>query len=124
MKFRDAYSNKIKTIADARAQYEDDKWMHAVEMSFEEWLAEMVKGGYYEKIDAPDFTSGVITVEEFKKAVEVFGFGNPVVTAIWNTMENDPANSEEFETVYAMWVTGKFYKDAGDKMVCSPVRCG
>lgn len=60
--------------------------------------------------------NGIISVNEFKKAVEVFGFGNPVVTAIWNTMENNPANSEEFETVYAMWVTGKFYKDAGDKM--------
>lgn len=59
---------------------------------------------------------GIISVNEFKKAVEVFGFGNPVVTAIWNTMESNPANSEEFETVYAMWTTGKFYKDTGDKM--------
>lgn len=108
MKYRDTYSNEIKTIADARAQYEDDKWMQAVEMSFEEWLAEMVKGGYYEKIDAPDFTSGIITVEEFKKVVEEFGFEHPVTTAVWNTMNNNPENADEFETIYAMWATGKF----------------
>jgi len=50
MKYRDTYSNEIKTIADARAQYEDDKWMHAVEMSFEEWLRSMVTDGYYEEV--------------------------------------------------------------------------
>ena len=46
---------------------------------------------------------GVITVEDFVKAVEVFGFESPVVTAIWNTMEANPYNREEFETVYAMY---------------------
>lgn len=51
---------------------------------------------------------GIITVEEFKKAVEVFGFESPVVTAIWNTMESNPSNADEFETVYALWATGKF----------------
>lgn len=56
-------------------------------------------------------TIGVITVEEFKKAVAVFGFESPVVTAIWNTMESNPKNSDEFETIYAMWATGKFDKE-------------
>ena len=60
--------------------------------------------------------NGIISVNEFKKAVEVFGFDSPVVTAIWNTMENNPANSEEFETVYALCATGRFNKDMGDKM--------
>ena len=60
--------------------------------------------------------NGIISVNEFKKAVEVFGFDSPVVTAIWNTMENNPANSEEFETVYALRATGRFNNDMGDKM--------
>lgn len=51
---------------------------------------------------------GVITVEEFKKAVATFGFNSPVVTAIWNTMEQNPNNAEEFETIYALNVTGRF----------------
>jgi len=51
---------------------------------------------------------GVITVEEFKKAVEEFGFNSPVVTAIWNTMEQNPNNAEEFETIYALNATGRF----------------
>lgn len=51
---------------------------------------------------------GVITIEEFKKAVEVFGFDRPVVTALWNTMESNPNNQDEFETVYALWATGRF----------------
>lgn len=51
---------------------------------------------------------GAITVEDFVKAVEVFGFESPVVTAIWNTMAENPYNSEEFETVYAMHMVGKF----------------
>lgn len=51
---------------------------------------------------------GIITVEEFKKAVEIFGFESAVVTAIWNTMESNPSNADEFETVYALWATGKF----------------
>jgi hypothetical protein len=54
---------------------------------------------------------GVITVEEFKKAVEVFGFESPVVSAIWNTMFNNPNNADEFETVYALWAAGKFDKE-------------
>ena len=53
-------------------------------------------------------TIGIISVEDFKKAVEVFGFESPVVTAIWNTMESNPNNQDEFETVYALWATGKF----------------
>ena len=52
--------------------------------------------------------TGVITVDDFKKAVEVFGFESPVVTAIWNTMEANPDNADEFETVYALNATGRF----------------
>lgn len=51
---------------------------------------------------------GAITVEDFVKAVEVFGFESPVVTAIWNTMEANPYNQEEFEEVYALHMTGRF----------------
>lgn len=54
---------------------------------------------------------GIITVDDFKKAVETFGFGSPVVTAIWNTMINNPNNAAEFETVYALWAAGKFDKE-------------
>ena len=52
--------------------------------------------------------TGVITVDEFKKAVETFGFNSPVVTAIWNTMEANSNNDDEFETVYALTATGRF----------------
>lgn len=51
---------------------------------------------------------GIITVQNFEKAVEVFGFDSPVVTAIWNTMANNPNNAEEFETVYAFNANGKY----------------
>lgn len=51
---------------------------------------------------------GIITVKDFEKAVEVFGFNSPVVTAIWNTMESNPDNAEEFETVYALNANGRF----------------
>lgn len=51
---------------------------------------------------------GVITVEDFIKAVDMFGFDSTVITAIWNTMASNPYNSEEFETVYAMHMVGKF----------------
>lgn len=51
---------------------------------------------------------GKIKVEDFVKAVMMFGFDSPVVTAIWNTMWNNPNNAEEFETVYAMWAAGRF----------------
>ena len=59
-------------------------------------------------------TIGVITVEEFKQAVKEFGFESPVVTAIWNTMESNPNNADEFETVYALYSTGRFstYRNA------------
>ena len=53
---------------------------------------------------------GIITVKDFEKAVEVFGFDSPVVTAIWNTMQNNPDNAGEFETVYALNANGR-YKD-------------
>lgn len=43
---------------------------------------------------------GIITVEDFEKAVEVFGFDSPVVTAIWNTMDRNPDNQKEFETIF------------------------
>ena len=51
---------------------------------------------------------GKIAVEDFVKAVMMLGFDSPVVTAIWNTMQNNPNNAEEFETVYAMWAAGRF----------------
>ena len=51
---------------------------------------------------------GVITVQDFERAVEVFGFDSPVVTAIWNTMANNPNNAEEFETVYALAANGRY----------------
>ena len=50
---------------------------------------------------------GIITADDFKKAVEVFGFDSPVVTALWNTMASNPNNSEEFEIIYALHATGK-----------------
>lgn len=58
-------------------------------------------------------TRGIITVDDFIKAVNVFGFKSPVVTALWNTMENNPNNNKEFETVYAMRMAGRFdiYRD-------------
>lgn len=58
---------------------------------------------------------GVITVKDFEKAVEVFGFDSPVVTAIWNTMESNPNNAEEFETVYALNANGR-YKGTHDTL--------
>ena len=51
---------------------------------------------------------GVIAVQDFEKAVEVFGFDSPVVTAIWNTMAGNPNNAEEFETVYALNANGRY----------------
>lgn len=51
---------------------------------------------------------GVITVEQFDKAVDVFGFDSSVVTALWNTMSTNEDNQEEFETVYHKWCTGQY----------------
>ena len=51
---------------------------------------------------------GLITVEDFEKCVKEFGFSSPVVTAVWNTMSNNPNNSEEFEAVYARWAVGRY----------------
>ena len=56
---------------------------------------------------------GIITVKDFEKAVEAFGFESPVVTAIWNTMYNNPDNKDEFETVYAMWAAGRYKDEVG-----------
>ena len=61
-----------------------------------------------EEVEVPGFTYGIITVDEFKKVVEEFGFEHPVTTAVWNAMDNNPENADEFETIYAMWATGKF----------------
>ena len=60
---------------------------------------------------------GVITVDEFKKAVDVFGFNSPVVTAVWNVMHDNPYNADEFETVYALWQTGRFNDDIVRKVI-------
>lgn len=51
---------------------------------------------------------GVITVEDFEKIVEIFGFDSPVVTAVWNTMEANPNNQNEFETIYYRHVASKY----------------
>ena len=51
---------------------------------------------------------GIITVKDFEKVVEIFGFEHPVTTAIWNTMEANPNNQEEFETIYHRDVAGKY----------------
>ena len=56
---------------------------------------------------------GTITVEDFEKTVEIFGFDSPVVTALWNTMYRNSNNANEFETIYAKWASG-FYKKEGD----------
>lgn len=63
--------------------------------------------GYIKGLIRKEGNMGVITVDEFKKAVEVFGFDSPVVTAIWNTMSNNPNNQEEFEIIYALHATGR-----------------
>lgn len=49
---------------------------------------------------------GIITVDEFEKVVELFGFDHPVVTAIWNTMSANEDNEDAFETVYQRWAAG------------------
>lgn len=54
---------------------------------------------------------GIITAEDFKKVVEVFGFEHPVTTAVWNTMQANSDNSGEFEEVYWLWATGAFKKE-------------
>ena len=58
---------------------------------------------------------GVITVEEFEKAVEIYGFDNPVVTAIWNTMEANSNNQDEFETIYHRYIAGKYNLDNNER---------
>lgn len=55
---------------------------------------------------------GIITVADFQKVVEVFGFEHPVTTAVWNTMQANSDNAEEFEEVYWLWATGAFKKEA------------
>ena len=54
-------------------------------------------------------SKGIIPVEDFEEAVRVFGFDSPVVTAVWNTMEANPNNQEEFEIIYHRNVAGKYY---------------
>lgn len=53
-------------------------------------------------------SKGIIPVEDFEEVVRVFGFDSPVVTAVWNTMEANPNNQDEFETVYHRHMTGKY----------------
>lgn len=52
--------------------------------------------------------NGVISVENFEKAAKVFGIESPVITAIWNTMMENPNNQDEFETVFSKYMTGKY----------------
>ena len=54
---------------------------------------------------------GVISIEDFEKAVGVFGFESPVVIALWNTMAQNPENNGEYETVYYRWSRGKYDPD-------------
>lgn len=51
---------------------------------------------------------GIITVDEFEEVVATFGFNSPVTTAVWNTMEANPNNQEEFEIIYHRNVAGKY----------------
>ena len=53
-------------------------------------------------------TKGIIPVEDFEKAVEIFGIKSPVITAIWNTMKENPKNQNEFETIFHKYMTGKY----------------
>lgn len=53
---------------------------------------------------------GIIPVEDFEKAAEVFGIESPVITAIWNTMMENPNNQNEFETIFSKYMTGKYDK--------------
>lgn len=69
---------------------------------------EYVVGMMEEAMRADNAKIGIITVEDFEKAVKEFGFNHPVCTALWNTMSNNPNNAEEFETVYAFWTVGKY----------------
>ena len=52
--------------------------------------------------------NGVISVENFEKAAEIFGIESPVITAIWNTMMENPENQNEFETIFSKYMTGKY----------------
>ncbi len=103
------YMNKISkgivTTEELRSEYEELKEIGLVfNDSMDEYIEGLIKSEYIEELK----TSGIITVEDFKKVADAFGFGHPVVTAIWNTMESNPNNAEAFETVYAMWATGRF----------------
>ena len=51
---------------------------------------------------------GIIPVEDFEKAAEVFGIESPVITAIWNTMMENPNNQNEFEIIFNKYMTGKY----------------
>jgi hypothetical protein len=51
---------------------------------------------------------GIIPVEDFEKAAEIFGIESPVITAIWNTMMENPENQNEFETIFSKYMTGKY----------------
>ena len=51
---------------------------------------------------------GIIPVEDFEKAAEIFGIESPVITAIWNTMMENPNNQDEFDTVFHKYMTDKY----------------
>lgn len=98
-------SKRIVTTEELRSEYEELKEIGLVfNDSLDEYIEGLIKSEYIEELK----TSGIITLEDFIKVVDVFGFDHPVVTAIWNTMESNPNNAEAFETVYAMWATGRF----------------
>lgn len=104
MKYRNTNTDEIFTMDEIKDSYEQFKWDMKTEYdSFEEYFEAMCDRGDFEEVEE----MGIITVDDFKKAVEVFGFESPVVTAIWNTMEANPNNADEFETVYALHATGR-----------------
>ena len=51
---------------------------------------------------------GIITVDNFEDVIKMFGFDHPVTTVVWNTMEVNPNNKEDFEIVYHRYVAGKY----------------
>ena len=59
----------------------------------------------------------IITVEEFEKAVETFGFNSPVVTAIWNTILNNPDNQNEFEIIMKRKYEGAYLQNSHRKKI-------
>lgn len=54
-----------------------------------------------------DFTN--VTKADFDKLVDAFGFEHPMVTLVWNRMEE--SSQTEFEHIYAAWARGEYSED-------------